>query len=227
MNIKEHWFPSHIMEIDTDECLELASSRSVGRVAYSDQDGPVALPVNYVLDGGDVLFRISAHSSLAQHLRSGPASFEIDEIDDYTQSGWSVLIRGTARFIEYDQLPEPSEATRSVGRGQPDLPRTNHPQLHHRPSAVAGLSTKDVSKMLVREVMTSPALTVHTQTPIDEAISLLDQHAITMVPVVSGAGVLVGVLSEADVVRDALPPDARTHLIPAGELPVPGCPRRG
>ena len=109
MNIKEHWFPSHIMEIDTDECLELASSRSVGRVAYSDQDGPVAVPVNYVLDGGDVLFRISAHSALAQHLRSGPASFEIDDIDDFTQSGWSVLIRGTARFIEYDRLPEPSE----------------------------------------------------------------------------------------------------------------------
>jgi CBS domain-containing protein len=39
-----------------------------------------------------------------------------------------------------------------------------------------------------------------------------------MVPVVSGAGVLVGVLSEADVVRDALPPDVRTHLIPSGNF---------
>ena len=132
MNIKEHWFPSHIMEIDPDECLELASSRSVGRVAYSDKDGPLALPVNYVVDGGDVLFRISAHSSLAQHLRSGPASFEIDEIDDYTQSGWSVLIRGTAAFIEYDHLAELSERPVPWAEGS----RTFHVRI--TPSSITG-----------------------------------------------------------------------------------------
>ena len=139
MNSKEAWFASHVQEIDRDECLELAAARSTGRVAYCDQDGPVVLPVNYVLDRGDVLLRISAHSSLAQRLRSGLAAFEIDELDDYTQSGWSVLIRGHAAFVEVDDLPI-LRATRAVGRGQPDLPRSHHSQFHHRTSTVACLN---------------------------------------------------------------------------------------
>jgi len=72
--------------------------------------------------------------------------------------------------------------------------------------------------MLVRDVMTPHPVTVRIDTPLKEALRLLDEHSITMLPVVSGAGVIVGVLSEADVVRDALPPDVRRHLIPTGEL---------
>jgi CBS domain-containing protein len=76
--------------------------------------------------------------------------------------------------------------------------------------------------MLVREVMTSPALTVHLETPVKAALALLDEHRVTMLPVVSESGVIVGVLSEADVVRDALPPDLRRRLIPVGELEMAG-----
>jgi CBS domain-containing protein len=71
--------------------------------------------------------------------------------------------------------------------------------------------------MLVSDVMTSPALAVHPDTPVKRALVLLDEHAITMLPVVDVSGEIVGVLSESDVVRDAVPPDVRTHLIPAGE----------
>lgn len=74
--------------------------------------------------------------------------------------------------------------------------------------------------MLVREVMTSPALTVQLGTPLKAALALLDEHAVTMLPVVSPAGVVVGVLSEADVVREALTPDVRRHLIVSGDLSV-------
>jgi len=72
--------------------------------------------------------------------------------------------------------------------------------------------------MLVRDVMTSPAKTVQADASIHRALELLDIHSVTMLPVVSDAGAIVGVLSEADVVLDALPPDVRTHLIPSGEL---------
>jgi len=68
--------------------------------------------------------------------------------------------------------------------------------------------------MLVRDVMTTPALTVREDTPLTSALVLLDEHAITMLPVVGVSGGIVGVLSEADVVRDAVPEDVRTHLIP-------------
>jgi len=66
--------------------------------------------------------------------------------------------------------------------------------------------------MLVHEVMTSPARTVRAETPIKEALALLDEHTITALPVVDEHGRIQGVVSEADLIRDALLPDARRHL---------------
>jgi uncharacterized protein len=132
MSRNEEWFPSHIREIDAAECLDLLAGTTVGRVAYCDEDGPVVLPVNYVVNGGDVMFRISPHSSLAQHLRSGPAAFQIDESDAYTQSGWSVLVRGTAAFVEYDELPEPTSRPSPWPEGN----RTLHVRI--TPSSITG-----------------------------------------------------------------------------------------
>ena len=68
--------------------------------------------------------------------------------------------------------------------------------------------------MLVREVMTRRPITVGPDTSVKDALVLLDDHSITMMPVVSHAGSLVGVVSEADLVRDALQPDPRAHMVP-------------
>jgi nitroimidazol reductase NimA-like FMN-containing flavoprotein (pyridoxamine 5'-phosphate oxidase superfamily) len=103
--MKETWYPSHLRSLSLAECLDLMAGTSVGRVAWCDEDGPVVVPVNFVLDNGSVVFRTSAHSTMAQRLRHGPASFQVDEYDDYTQSGWSVLVRGQARFVEPGDLP--------------------------------------------------------------------------------------------------------------------------
>ena len=94
------WLRGHSRELDLPECLDLLASGSVGRVAYCTQEGPVVLPVNYVLHDGDVVFRTSPHGSIAQHLQGSPAAFEVDEIHDVTESGWSVLIQGTGEFVE-------------------------------------------------------------------------------------------------------------------------------
>jgi predicted transcriptional regulator len=59
--------------------------------------------------------------------------------------------------------------------------------------------------------MTEPAITVAPDTSVKQAVLLLDQHQITSMPVVDDAGHLVGVLSEADVLRDVLPTDRRVH----------------
>jgi predicted transcriptional regulator len=71
--------------------------------------------------------------------------------------------------------------------------------------------------MLVRELMTKDPITVGVSTPIREAVALLDDLSITMLPVVSDDAVLCGVLSEADVIRDRVTPDSRAHIIPAVE----------
>jgi CBS domain-containing protein len=69
--------------------------------------------------------------------------------------------------------------------------------------------------MLVRDVMTTRVVTVRADARVKQAIQLLDDHQITAMPVVDVEGRLVGVVSEADVLRDALMPDRRAHEIPS------------
>lgn len=71
--------------------------------------------------------------------------------------------------------------------------------------------------MLVKDVMTAPAITVGINTPIKEALALLDEHAITSLPVTAGHHRVVGVVSEADLIRDGIQPDFRRHLAFAPE----------
>ena len=76
--------------------------------------------------------------------------------------------------------------------------------------------------MLVREIMTSPAYSVHRDSPLDEALQIMAERRVTSVPVVDDADVLVGVLSEIDLLRRALEPDRRAHAIPVHESePLP------
>jgi CBS-domain-containing membrane protein len=57
--------------------------------------------------------------------------------------------------------------------------------------------------MLIRDLMTTPAVSVTAATPIGTALQLLDDRKITAMPVVDRTGVLVGIVSEADLVQDA------------------------
>jgi CBS domain-containing protein len=68
--------------------------------------------------------------------------------------------------------------------------------------------------MLVRELMTSPAVTVGPEASVKQAAGLLADHAVTALPVVDGAGSLVGVVSEADLLGGAVLPDPRAHERP-------------
>ncbi len=54
--------------------------------------------------------------------------------------------------------------------------------------------------MLVREVMTSPAVTVRPGGEVAEAARTLDRLSLTSLPVVEEDGRLVGVIGEADVI---------------------------
>src|SRR5688500_10178703 len=56
--------------------------------------------------------------------------------------------------------------------------------------------------MLIRELMTAPAVTVTAGTSVGAALRVLDERKITALPVVDGEGRLVGIGSEADLVQD-------------------------
>jgi nitroimidazol reductase NimA-like FMN-containing flavoprotein (pyridoxamine 5'-phosphate oxidase superfamily) len=80
-------------ELSTDKCIARLSEGGVGRVAVCMTEGPVIIPVNYVMDGDSVLFRTAPYTLLAAHAW-GPAAFEIDDIDHDMNRGWSVLVTG-------------------------------------------------------------------------------------------------------------------------------------
>ena len=96
--VGDEWFRGLLQQLSHEECLELLAQKVVGRVAYVNDEGPVVLPVNYVLDQGTVLFRTSAAGQMAGHLRKGNVAFQVDDVDEITESGWSVLLRGVATF---------------------------------------------------------------------------------------------------------------------------------
>ena len=55
--------------------------------------------------------------------------------------------------------------------------------------------------MKARDVMTSPVITVDPNMPVPAAAALLSSRGFTAAPVVDADGQLVGIVSEADLVR--------------------------
>jgi nitroimidazol reductase NimA-like FMN-containing flavoprotein (pyridoxamine 5'-phosphate oxidase superfamily) len=94
-----------IDELSRDECLALLPEESVGRLAFVDADGPVAVPVNYALAGEQIVFRVEGRSHLREAV-GPPMAFEVDHTEPDARSGWSVLVRGTAHEVALDDVPD-------------------------------------------------------------------------------------------------------------------------
>ena len=61
--------------------------------------------------------------------------------------------------------------------------------------------------MRARDLMTSPVITLRPNAPVHAAAALLCSHGFTSAPVVDPAGALVGIASEADLMRGRIVPD--------------------
>lgn len=68
--------------------------------------------------------------------------------------------------------------------------------------------------MRAAEIMTCPVVTVGTDTQVRRAAALIAEHQVTSLPVVDEDGRLVGMVSEVDLIRDRMPHDPRSHLLP-------------
>src|SRR5450759_969382 len=69
--------------------------------------------------------------------------------------------------------------------------------------------------MLVREIMSSPAYSVHEDASLEEVLKLMATARVTGLPVVDGGRRVVGIITEADLLKEELEPDPRAHARPA------------
>jgi nitroimidazol reductase NimA-like FMN-containing flavoprotein (pyridoxamine 5'-phosphate oxidase superfamily) len=99
--------------LSADECHALIARGGVGRVLFLEPGrGPVAIPVNYRMDGEDVVFRTGGGTQLADSLPQQSVSFDVDHLDEDLGEGWSVLLTGTASVI---CAPDELDRVRSLG----------------------------------------------------------------------------------------------------------------
>ena len=85
-----------------DTCLKLLAKIPVGRVSFFADGEIVILPVNHVIDGHDPVFCTARGSKLSCAEGQNLVAFEVDEYDEQTRSGWSVLVNGRAEPIYED-----------------------------------------------------------------------------------------------------------------------------
>ena len=89
-----------LAELTPAGCRELLAPGGVGRFLYMSDRGPIAVPVNYGMLGGDIVFRTSDSGRVAAAARPGSlVSFSVDRIDGDLAEGWSVLASGAAAVL--------------------------------------------------------------------------------------------------------------------------------
>lgn len=98
--------------LDLDECMALAGSVPVARVAFVDQGGVVVLPVNHTVVGRTVAWRSGAGAKLDAAIMERPVTVEVDGWDAATLTWWSVLLKGHADLVD-----DPDEQQRLAATG--------------------------------------------------------------------------------------------------------------
>jgi nitroimidazol reductase NimA-like FMN-containing flavoprotein (pyridoxamine 5'-phosphate oxidase superfamily) len=91
-----------------DECNDLIAPGGVGRIVFSDDRGPTAIPVNFRVSEGEIVFRTESDAALLPNLAAGEVSFEVDHLDEALAEGWSVVLTGQSHVIV-----DPSEVERA------------------------------------------------------------------------------------------------------------------
>ena len=93
-----------LVELGREACFALLRTQRVGRLAYCDAVGPVAIPVNFALAGADIVFRVE-RSNTVVGTDLGLVAFEVDRVEGENQTGWSVVVRGRIAAVELEDVP--------------------------------------------------------------------------------------------------------------------------
>jgi uncharacterized protein len=95
----------HFEALGREQCLDLLESNHLGRVAWQAADLPQILPVTYAMHQGSVYFRTTPDGILSELAQPTRVALEVDELDQQTRSGWSIVLHGrTSAVSEPDAL---------------------------------------------------------------------------------------------------------------------------
>jgi nitroimidazol reductase NimA-like FMN-containing flavoprotein (pyridoxamine 5'-phosphate oxidase superfamily) len=94
------WGEAGFEALGEEECLDLLSLGTFGRVAVTIGGIPAVFPVNYHFADGAIHFRTGEGVKLAAATRNAVVAFQLDEIDPLYHAGWSVLAVGTAQELK-------------------------------------------------------------------------------------------------------------------------------
>lgn len=99
----------HVIPLSEEECRQLLHERSVARISWASRDGILILPVNYVVQDEIILVRVSSDSVLGELVEGHDVAVQIEDVDEMTANGWSVLVRGRSERYsgEVEAQPQP------------------------------------------------------------------------------------------------------------------------
>lgn len=86
--------------LEEAECWDLLAEKQVGRVVVSIANKPDIFPVNYKLDDRAIYIHTVPGTKLAGAVLGRAVAFEIDNLDESTHQGWSVVVHGVAQEVE-------------------------------------------------------------------------------------------------------------------------------
>jgi uncharacterized protein len=92
-----------ILDLDRSESLRLLAAKKVGRLGFLHEGAPIIMPMNFILADDRIVFRTLAHGAAARAVTTAVA-FEVDDIDDFLEAGWSVVVTGTAELLTEEEL---------------------------------------------------------------------------------------------------------------------------
>ena len=140
-----------LVELDPEECYRLLSTHEIGRLGVNAEHHPLIFPVNYAVEHGVIGIRAHPGTKLTAAGHAN-VTFEVDDIDRRSRSGWSVLVRGLAEEVTSDhrvvRRVEPGQLVVVGSRGRGGfrgllLGSVSQALVHHARCPVAVVRTPD------------------------------------------------------------------------------------
>lgn len=112
--------PSPPEVLSEAECLRLLRSERIGRVALTLNALPAILAVNYRVIDGTVMFYTGLGRKILAALDEAVVAFEADQLDPDADTGWSVVVVGTACHVTDRGIIEAAQLAGLRPRGNSD-----------------------------------------------------------------------------------------------------------